>query len=118
MGVGKAKACLAWLAWQDGRREDVVLLANEAGELLPDGPNRAHKWLYIWPLLAVRLREGDLAQAASAASELLEPSQKRLPDDLRSIIESACLSWDRGEADAARISLTKALEVASELRFF
>jgi hypothetical protein len=66
----------------------------------------------------VRLREGDLAQAAAAASELLEPSQKRLPDDLRSIIESAGLSWDRGEADAARISLTKALEVASELRFF
>ena len=39
--VGVAKACLAWLAWQDGRPEDVVVLANEAGELFrpPGGPS-------------------------------------------------------------------------------
>ena len=32
-GVVAAKACLAWLAWQDGRPRDVVVLATEAGEL-------------------------------------------------------------------------------------
>ena len=54
----------------------------------------------------------------STARELLEPAQQRLPDELRSIVESACLSWDRGEADAARGSLALALEMAYELRFF
>lgn len=116
--IDKAKACLAWLAWQDGRPEDVVLLADEAGELLARLPSRAHKWLYIWPLVAVRLREGNLAQAAAAARELLEPSQRRLPDELHSIVESACLSWDSGEADVAGGSLALALEMAQELRLF
>ena len=118
--VGVAKACLAWLAWQDGRPEDVVVLANEAGELFrpPGGPVMIYKWLYIWPLVAVRLQEGRVAQAVSAARELLEPAQQRLPDELRSIVESACLSWDKGKADAARGSLALALEMAYELRFF
>ena len=89
-----------------------------AGELLSRGPSRAHKWLYIWPLVAVRLRDGNLAQAAAAARELLEPSRKRLPAELRSIVESACLSSDRGDADVARGNLALALEMAHELRFF
>ena len=54
----------------------------------------------------------------TAARELLEPSQHRLPDELESIVESACLSWDRGEADVAGGSLALALEMAYELRFF
>jgi hypothetical protein len=55
-----------------------------------------------WPLVAVRLEDGMVAQAVTAARELLEPSQQRFPDELQSIIESACLSWDRGDADVAR----------------
>ena len=110
--VGAAKACLAWLAWQDGRSQDIVVLANEAGELFrtPLGlATRACKWLYIWPLVAVRLQEGRVTQAVTAARELLDPLQRRLPDELQSIIESACLSWDRGEADVATGSLEKPL---------
>ena len=119
--VGQAKACLAWLAWQDGRPEDVVVLANEAGELFR--PHHAPgtkccKWLFIWPLVAVRLQEGMVAQAVTAARELLEPFQQRFPDELQSTIESACVSWDRGEADVAGGSLARALEMAHELRFF
>ncbi len=72
----------------------------------------------MWPLVAVRLQEGEVAEAVTAARELLEPAQKPLPDELHSIVESACLCWDRGEADAARGRLALALEVAYELRFF
>ena len=54
----------------------------------------------------------------SAARELLEPSQQRFPDELQSIVESACLSWDRGEADVAKSRLALALEMADGLRFF
>ena len=79
---------------------------------------RICKWLYIWPLVAVRLQGGKVAQAVTAARELLEPSQHRLPDELQSLVESAWLSWDRGDADVAGGSLALALEMAYELRFF
>ena len=115
--VAAAKACLAWLAWQDGRSEDVVALANEAGDVFRP-PVMIYKWLYIWPLVVVRLQEGKIAEAVTAARELLEPSQQLLREELQSLVESAWLSWDRGDADAASSSLALALEMAHELRFF
>ncbi len=117
---GAAKGCLAWLAWQDGRPKDVVVLATEAGEVSRTRrcPLMIWKWVYIWPLVAAHLQDGAAALAVTAASELLETSQQRLPDELRSIVESACLSWDRGESHIARRNLALALEMAHELRYF
>ena len=91
--VAGAKASLAWLAWQDKRPQDVVALADEAAELLrmpnSNGSHVHWKWVYLWPLIAVRLGDGKVAEAVGAGLQMLEPSQQHLPDDLESLLESA-----------------------------
>jgi DNA-binding SARP family transcriptional activator len=116
----EAAAALMRLYTAQGARPEAVRTYERCRAALAElhGPSRAHKWLYIWPLVAVRLQEGKVAEAVTAARELLEASQKRLPDELHSIVESACLSWDQGEAGVAGGSLALALEMAYELRFF
>ena len=59
-GVVAAKACLAWLAWQDGRprRCSGVGQRGRGTFQAARGPTRIYKWIYIWPLVAVRLQEG------------------------------------------------------------
>ena len=97
------------------------MLATEAGELFrpAEAPGtKCCKWLFIWPLVAVRLQEGMVAQAVMAARVLLEPSQQRFPEELQSLVESASLSWDKGEADIAKNYLALAVEKAHELQFF
>src|SRR6185437_16520643 len=67
-----ARACQAWLAWQDGRRDDVLGLAGEFGALMAP---RQDPWAYyglvhLWPLVAAHLDAGDLAAAVTAVREL------------------------------------------------
>ena len=77
-GQANATGCLAWLAWQDQKLDDVVALAAEAAELYQPNPNpNFHwKWAYLWPLMAVQLRRGLVGKAASAADELLARSRR------------------------------------------
>ena len=113
-----AKAPLAWLAWQDGRPADVVQVADELAARLVTAPDGRYKWLYLFPLLAVRLADGDAGGAADAARQMLAPSQQALPDELAAALDAACLAWDAGEADRAAEGLRAALELAHELRYF
>ncbi len=59
---------MAWVAWRDERLEDVVRLAHEALELWRSTVvSYSWYWLCLWPLVAVRLRQGQLAEAVEAA---------------------------------------------------
>jgi adenylate cyclase len=113
-----AKAPLAWLAWQDGRPGDVVKVADELTALLTTTQSGRYRWLYLFPLLAVRLADGDTGAAAEAARQMLAPSQQALPDELTAALDVACRAWDAGEADRAAEALRAALELAHELRYF
>ena len=90
--LGKAKACLAWLAWQDGRTEDVVMLANEAGELF--GP-RAQSGLISgctfgrWSRCAFR-RERSPKPSAPHASSSSPPNNGSPTNCIRSSSRPAC----------------------------
>ncbi len=79
--VAAAKAVMAWVAWRDERPEDVLVLANEALELWETVVvTHPFKWPCLWPLIAVRLAAGEVAEAVDASRQLLLPQQQRLPD--------------------------------------
>jgi class 3 adenylate cyclase/tetratricopeptide (TPR) repeat protein len=112
--VASVKACRAWLAWHDGRPEEVIALSDQIAGL---GAAFECKWVYLWPLIATRLDAGDLAPAVAAARQLLDPAQQRLPDDLESSVEAACRAWDRGEPEACGYELAAAEALARDLRY-
>jgi tetratricopeptide (TPR) repeat protein len=113
-----AHACLAWLAWQDQRADDVIALSlripdprDEAGSVYP------HGWVYLFPLIAARLTKGDVGAAVAASRRLLHSSQQLLPDELTALAEAATTAWDRDQARQSAASLEAALGVARELHY-
>jgi hypothetical protein len=118
--VALAKAGLAWLAWQDQRPQDVVMLANEAAELLGAAlePDVIHlKWVCLWPLIAVHLGAGQVGEAVAAGRQLLAPTQQRFPEVLESLVQAAAAAWDEGEPELAEEKLGAAVELAQRLRY-
>jgi class 3 adenylate cyclase/DNA-binding SARP family transcriptional activator/tetratricopeptide (TPR) repeat protein len=115
-----ATACLVWLAWQDQEPSKVAVLAEGTEDLLRTavGGFMFWKWVYLWPVVAMHLCEGKVAEAVAAGLQMLEPSQQRLPDELESLLEAAVTAWTSENADLAGRELARALEVAHDLDFF
>jgi tetratricopeptide (TPR) repeat protein len=113
-------ACQAWLAWQDGQPDEVIRLADQFGEFAPATMafGARHRWVYLFPLIAARLQAGDNAAAITAARQILDPSQRLLPDELIAALEAACAAWDGGEPDAVTSALAGALDLAHDLNYF
>ena len=111
-----AKACLAWLAWQDRRRDEVIRLSAEIAELMTATVDLAsyHGPVHLWPALAAHLDAGDLAGAAAAARRFAPG----LPGDLAEAVRAGAAAWDQGRAGPARDRLAAALALARDLRFF
>ena len=120
MYVALTMAAQTWLAWQDGHPDEVIALASQLAEFdlgtLVSGAR--YRWIALFPLIAARLQSGDVAAAAAAARQILDPAQQLLPDELMVGLEAACAAWDRGDADLAEQGLAEALRVAHELHFF
>ena len=118
--VAVTVAARAWLAWQDGRPDEVIRLAGriaefDLGALVTGG---RYRWIYLFPLIAARLRSGDTAAAVAAARQILDPAQQLLPDELMAALDAALAAWDGGEAAAAEERLASALRLAHQLHFF
>ncbi len=117
--LAMAKASLAWLAWREGPlRGGGTSRAEEALALWAKttGGQPLH-WICLWPLIAVRLRAGDVSEAVDASRQLLEPSQQRLPDELEPLVITAGAAWDSGDRELAGATLARAVELAHELHF-
>jgi eukaryotic-like serine/threonine-protein kinase len=116
--VAAAKATMAWVAWRDERLADVVRLADEAlGLWRSTVVPYPFQWLCLWPLVAVRLRQGQVAEAVEAARQLLPPPQQRLPDGLEAEVQDGVGAWARGRRKLAQERLSNAVELAKELRY-
>ena len=115
-----AKGCLAWLAWQEGDGEGVLRVAGEAEDLwrMARGPLIMWKWTYLWPLVAVYVREGQIGQAVEAGCQMLEPSQQRLPDELEATLAHAGAAWASEDVRTTKDLLCRALELAHLFHFF
>ena len=116
--AGMAKAMMSWVAWKKGRPADVEPLAQEA--LAHWGSCVVHYnfcWVCLWPLVAVRLASGQVAEAVEAGRQLLVPPQQRLPEELESSVQAAVAAWDEGRAQLAEQKLGAAVELAQRLRY-
>jgi hypothetical protein len=113
-------AAAAWLAWHDGRPEEVLKLAAEIDgrDLKTIGWGAMYRWVYLFPLLAVHLAAGAPAEAVTAARRIIDPSQQLLPDDLTAALAAACASWDQGDLAQTPKLLTEALAVARARAYF
>jgi adenylate cyclase len=113
-------AIAAWLAWQDGRPDEVMRLAAEVKKHEPSivGTSAMHRWVYSFPLLAAHLQAGETGEAVSAARRIIDPAQQVLPDDLTTALAAACESWDRGDPAEAAQHLKDALAVARARAYF
>jgi class 3 adenylate cyclase/tetratricopeptide (TPR) repeat protein len=117
--LAKISACQAWLAWQDGRPEDLFRKARQATEQ-PDNAIDSfvyYRWIYLWPLVTVHLDAGETGAAVAAARHILHPSQQLLPDRLMELTGQACQAWDDGKPEAARELLDAALALARALGY-
>jgi hypothetical protein len=117
-----AKACLAWLAWQDRHPDDVIKLAEEIATLLTDTPDAGLYYgpVSLWPLAAVHLEAGQLAEAVAATRRLRDYTQfpaSQQGADLEAALAAASQAWDAGQPDLTRASLTAALDLASDLGY-
>jgi len=107
-----AKACLAWLAWQDRQPDDVIKLAEEIATLMTGTPDMGLYFgpVHLWPLAAVHLATGHLAEAVAATRRLKDYMQ--LPADLEAALTAASRAWDQDQPELARASLTAGLDLA------
>ncbi|HMK98065.1 MAG TPA: hypothetical protein VK425_11000, partial [Acidimicrobiales bacterium] len=116
--VAAAKATMAWVAWHEGREDDVVALSDEAMQVWA-ACVVSYSWysLCLFPLLALHLRHGRVADAAAISRQLLAPPQVRLADEVEALLASGSDLWDAGEAERAAADLTRAVDLAIELHF-
>jgi adenylate cyclase len=117
--VAWARAPLAWLAWHDGKTDEVLRIATDLGAADGTGPvtGSRHGWAYLLPAAAVHLGRADAASAVAASRQLLGPGQQALPDELAGAIESAARAWDAGQPDEAAAALRAALDLARDIGF-
>ncbi len=112
-----AKASLVWLAWRTGHTAAVEPLARDALASWPATSWQPFHWICLWPLIAVRLAAGQVAEAVEAAGQLLPAPQQRLPDELEAAVQAGVEAWEREENDLARERLGVAVELAQQLRY-
>ena len=112
-----AKATLAWMAWKTGGVDEVEALAHSALVSWPAGSWQPFHWVCLWPLIAVRLASGQVAEAVEAARQLVPAPQQRLPEELEVVVQAAIEAWEIGDAEGASKTLANALDMAQRLRY-
>jgi len=118
--VDAARAGLAWLAWQDGRIDDVVSLAAKTSGRSPTVMAEAalSRMVLLFSLIAAHLAANQVDDAVTVARQLLEPAQPALADDVRSLLAAASAAWKFGDRGTASDQLRAALAAAGQLGYW
>jgi len=112
--VGTSQANLGWVDFHARRYPEAQERCRSALELWR-GIDAAFPffWMAVFPLLAMRLARGDLAELLGLVRSLLAPSQQRLPEELTAPLEDA-LAAGRGREERVRAALARAVKLAEE----
>ena len=118
IGIARAEANLAWLAWREAKPDE----AYQHGLAAVESWSRASfadpfQWSGCLPLAAAALRNDQVAEAVRFARVMLEPTQHRLPDPIDEPLAQAVQFHEQGQPESARSCLQQALAAAERLRY-
>lgn len=114
--VAAAEAHLAWVELREGKFREAAERAQRAyeeGEKM-GGAYRVLVWIVTWPMLGVRLHEGDLDGAIALARMLLAPEAQPATEPVREALAAAVAAADGGDRSRAHARLHKAAARARE----
>jgi hypothetical protein len=119
--TGIAHAQFAWLAWRD---RDLVETQWQAQQAITDwgGLGQAQsvvpfRWIALFPMIGVALKEQAADQAAQWAKHLIETPQQRLPDDLHELLAGAVTAQENNQPDEVNSLLKQSLQLAQDYHY-
>jgi hypothetical protein len=116
--IAMAKANLAWVAWKDGRLQDVEELGEEALALwhgMEDQPSM--DWIALWPLIATASEHDNFSKAIDSMRGLLAEGQYPLADAVMADCRAAIDCSMRDDREALRTCLDRALQTACAFQY-
>ena len=119
--VAVSQANLAWVAWRASNWEQARQYGEEAVQQWQDLMQHAYasplRWLALWPLLGLALKQGRIDQAIQSAQAMLDSSQQRLPEDLTLLLNQATAAWATGDLPLTQRYLEAACPAAGRLGY-
>jgi hypothetical protein len=114
--AGILTAQRAWVAWRDGKREEVETAGRAAvAEWQRQRPLYPFQWTGLWPLIGLAATSGQLALAVDYVRRLLAPTQQRPPERLLTVLEEAVQAWDAGHHEWVGSLLQHAMSLAQDM---
>ena len=110
--LGMARASQAWLYFCAGDWAAAMTEGQSALHLWTHGNVYPFQWLVYWPLLAISLAHGRLADSISEARAMLGPDQQQLPVPLTDLLQAAIAAWDQQQPITATVHLQQVLQLA------
>ncbi len=108
----------AWIAWRDGNLIEAEFYGRAA---LEDGQEQQRantfRWIGLWPLIGVMLRQEKLAEAMDFVRMLLDPKQQPPPEHVRWFLETSLQAWEVGEQEETRVQLLQVVPFAEEMGY-
>ena len=105
----------AWVAWRSGEQQKAATDAQAALGMWEGLPVRYfYDWMALWPLVAMALASGKVAEAVEHARGMLPPPQQLLQEPVRTLVEDAVRAWDVGQAAEAEELLDRAVRAAAD----
>ena len=112
--IAATRGHLAWLAWKQGDLVTAVRESLLAQELWPQGQDYPIRWSALYPLMAARLRQGQLTLALECAQAMLDRKQQRLPDAVTQALENALKAGAQGQRAEAKRWLERSIPAAEQ----
>lgn len=116
--IAAAKGSLSWLALRRGTLSEVEHHAREALDIWHRSPLiYPFQWQALWPLIGALLAENRLDEAITCVPALLEEKQQSLPERMKLKLEETLHAEAVHQLVDARLHLTRAAQLASEMGY-
>lgn len=119
--IGSAYANYAWIAYKNNKFEEVLAYYNKSkiewGKISNYKAFHVIQWLVYFPVLAVYLHNNRLKESINIAAEIVNPDQKRLPEDLTQSLKEAAVFYQKRDKKKAADSLKSAVHLAEKYAY-
>jgi hypothetical protein len=105
-----ALGSLAWAEHRCNNNAQAQIYLEEALALQKNVPS-AFRFMTSGPAMAVEIDGGNWNVAVEHAKELIDPSQRDMPSDVRTKVEQAIKSWEEGKVEATSSLFLNCIEL-------